>query len=71
MHVLIGAVDGLEIIIREPSVQDVTNPYCYYKSKVVIAQNMEGMCDNRMRFKFVSLTSPGSTEDHVGLQLRE
>lgn len=65
----VGALDGLAIKIREPNSNDVPNPSVYYNRKGFFAMNMQGMCDHRLRFTFVSIVTPGSSHDSMAYQL--
>lgn len=65
----VGAMDGLAIKIQEPSLLDVPNPSVYYNRKGFFALNMQGVCDHRLRFLFMSVVTPGSSHDSMAYQL--
>lgn len=65
----IGASDGLEIKIDEPSTFDVPNPSVYFNLKGFFALNMQAVCDHHLRFLFVSMGPPGSSHDSMVYKL--
>jgi hypothetical protein len=59
-----GAIDGLAIRIRAPSVKEVANQTRFYNgNKKFFSLNMQGVCDAKRRFIAVSCKHVGSTND--------
>lgn len=60
---IIGAIDGILIKIKCPSMKEVGMPKHYYCRKGFFALNVQAVCDVRNRFIFVSMDMPGATHD--------
>jgi len=64
-----GALDGLAIKIRKPSVGEVDNALSYYNRKGFFSLNCQAVCDSSYRFTFVSCVAAGSTHDSTAFEL--
>lgn len=64
-----GALDGLTIKIKEPSLLGAPIPASYFNRKGFFAVNMQAMCDHLYRFIFVSLKTPSSSHDSMAFQV--
>lgn len=62
-------MDRLAIKITETSTKDVSSPSVYYNRKGFFALNMQGLYDHRLRLRFVSVVTPGSSHDSIAYQL--
>jgi len=60
---VIGAIDGLLVKIKCPSVKEVGMPRTFFTRKGFFALNVQAVCDVRKRFIFVSMDMPGSSHD--------
>jgi hypothetical protein len=59
----VGAVDGLAVRIKKPTLKDCKNPKAYYNRKGFFSMNLQAVCDKSRRFMFGSLRCAGSTHD--------
>ena len=58
-----GALDGLAVRIRGPSIKVVPDPGNYYCRKGFYALNVQAICDRWKRFLWVYPSNKGSTHD--------
>jgi len=58
-----GALDGLAVCIRSPTLTDVPDPGNYFCRKGFYALNVQAICDKRLRFLWIFPSSKGSTHD--------
>jgi hypothetical protein len=66
---VVGAIDGLFIKTRQPTVKDVGNVRSYYSGhKKGFGINMQGVCDASCRFIGLSCNTAGSTSDYVAFR---
>jgi hypothetical protein len=66
---VVGAIDGLFIKTRQPTVKDVGNVRTFYSGhKRGFGINMQGVCDASCRFVGFSCNTPGSTSDYVAFR---
>ena len=66
---VVGAIDGLFIKTRQPTVKDVGNVRTFYSGhKKGFGINMQGCCDASCRFIGFSCNTPGSTSDYVAFR---
>ena len=59
----VGALDGLAVRIRRPTIEEASKPLDYFNRKGFFAINVQAICDSRSRFLYLSLETPGSTHD--------
>lgn len=62
-HGPFGALDGLALRIRSPTLKEVADPGNYYCRKGFYALNVQAICDKWKRFLWVYPTNKGSTHD--------
>mgnify|MGYP001810441820 CR=1 FL=1 len=62
---IIGALDGLAVRIRSPTLKEVPDPGNYYCRKGFFAINVQAICDKSKRFTWVYTSNKGSTHDSV------
>ena len=60
---VVGAIDGILIKIKCPSLMEVGMPKHYYCRKGFYALNVQAVTDARKRFIFVAMDMPGATHD--------
>ena len=58
-----GALDGLAVRIRSPSLKEVSDPGNYYCRKGFYALNVQAICDMKKRFLWCLTSNKGSTHD--------
>jgi hypothetical protein len=60
---IVGALDGLAVKIRKPTINDVPNPMDYWNRKGFFAVNVQAICDSNRVFRWFSASTCGSTHD--------
>ena len=60
---IIGAIDGIAIRIRSPSLSEVSDPGNYYCRKGFFALNVQAICDRAKKFLWCYTSNKGSTHD--------
>jgi DDE superfamily endonuclease len=58
-----GALDGLAVRIRSPTLKEVSDPGNYYCRKGFYALNVQAICDKAKRFLWCYPSNKGSTHD--------
>ena len=62
LHAL-GALDGILLKIRQPSVSEIPQPTLYHCRKGFHALNVQAVCDAYKRYTYCAIDMPGSTHD--------
>lgn len=60
---IIGAIDGIAIRIRSPTLKEVSDPGNYYCRKGFFALNVQAICDRSKKFLWCYTSNKGSTHD--------
>eukprot|EP00282_Hemiselmis_andersenii_P014251 CAMPEP_0114114314 /NCGR_PEP_ID=MMETSP0043_2-20121206/3370_1 /TAXON_ID=464988 /ORGANISM="Hemiselmis andersenii, Strain CCMP644" /LENGTH=356 /DNA_ID=CAMNT_0001206503 /DNA_START=1 /DNA_END=1071 /DNA_ORIENTATION=+ len=68
---VVGALDGILVAIRKPTLEEHSNPAAFFTRKGYHALNVQAICDARRRFLFASCTTPGATHDSVAWALTQ
>ena len=61
----VGAIDGIGIEIKKPSLFDTLYPLQYRNRKSFFSINCQAMCDSELRFTWCNMQSPGGTHDSL------
>jgi hypothetical protein len=59
----LGALDGILLKIRKPTVKQIAQPTLYHCRKGFHALNVQAVCDAHKRFTYCAIDMPGSTHD--------
>jgi hypothetical protein len=59
----VGALDGILLSIRQPSVSEIPQPTLYHCQKGFHALNVQAVCDAHKRYTYCAIDMPGSTHD--------
>ena len=59
----VGALDGILLKIRQPSVSEIPQPTLYHCRKGFHALNVQAVCDAHKRYTYCAIDMPGSTHD--------
>jgi hypothetical protein len=62
---IVGALDGIAIRIRSPTLAEVSDPGNYYCRKGFFALNVQAICDHAKKFLWCYTSNKGSTHDSV------
>ena len=62
---IIGALDGLAVRIRSPTLAEVSDPGNYYCRKGFFALNVQAICDRARKFLWCYTSNKGSTHDSM------
>ena len=66
---VVGAIDGLFIKTRQPTMKEVSNVRAYYSGhKKGFGLNMQAVCNAQCRFVGFACNTPGSTNDYVAFR---
>jgi len=65
----IGAIDGVQIAIKKPTVLDAPNPTAYINRKGFFALNVQAVADSSGRILWCSIKTPGATHDSMAFEL--
>ncbi len=59
----LGALDGILLKIRQPTVKEITQPTLYHCRKGFHTLNVQVICDAHKRYTYCAIDMPGSTHD--------
>jgi len=59
----VGALDGILLKIRQPTVKEIAQPILYHCRKGFHAFNVQAICDAHKRYTYCAIDMPGSTHD--------
>ena len=59
----LGALDGILLKIRQPTVKEISQPTLYHCRKGFHALNVQAVCDAYKRYTYCAIDMPGSTHD--------
>jgi hypothetical protein len=59
----LGALDGILLKIRQPTVKEIAQPILYHCRKGFHAFNVQAICDAHKRYTYCAIDMPGSTHD--------
>jgi hypothetical protein len=59
----LGALDGILLKIRQPTVKEISQPTLYHCRKGFHALNVQPVCDAYKRYTYCAIDMPGSTHD--------
>jgi len=63
---VVGAIDGWFAFINKPSSKAVTNQTDFFSEKYQrYGLNVQAVCDSKLRFIYLSISSPGKTNDAI------
>jgi len=69
MRGCVGAVDGLAVKIKQPSVREDPRQKRYYCRKGFFALNLQAVCDGNRVFTYAKIAAPGSVNDALAWTL--
>ena len=67
----IGAIDGVQIAIKKPSLKEVPNPTAYYNRKGWFAINVQAIADSTGRIIWASIKAPGAMHDSGAFEITD
>ena len=68
-HGVVGAIDGWLACTNKPSSRDVTNQTDFFSGHYQrYGLNVQAVCDSNLRFIYLSINSPGKTNDAIAFQ---
>ena len=65
----VGAIDGMAVKIRRPTLRDCPNPFLYRNRKQFYSINLQAMCDGNRKFLWWSMLTVGSTHDSLAFAM--